>query len=118
VRAALAGFPAQPDRETWANSAAEESETLLAAARRLEPATLDADYIAALRAAHVSVLRGHRLFEERCESLAWMEASVRELEALARARFGAKQVIVSLGYEPLPGSGPRPSRVSRFGNPL
>jgi hypothetical protein len=100
VRAALAGFPAQPEHEAWANNAAEESETLLAVARRVGPGTSDADYIAALRAAHLSVLRGHRLFEERVESLRWMEASVRELEGLARTRFGPKQTTVALGYQP------------------
>jgi hypothetical protein len=116
VRAALAIYPAQAEREGWANSMAEQAEALLAAARQVGPTTSDEAYADALRAADRSVRLAQREYPSR-ESLAWMEAAVRELEALARVRFGATQVIVNLGYEPLPGSGARPSRVSRFGNP-
>jgi hypothetical protein len=118
VKAALAIYPAQPEREAWAITMAEQAENLLNIARRVGPATSDADAEGVLRAAAKSVLVAQREYAT-AESLRWAEAAIRELEALARAKFGPSQVIISLGYMPLPApaSGARP-RGRLLGNPL
>jgi hypothetical protein len=101
VASALREYPAQADRLTWARAAAMEAEGRLAIVRALPAETADGFYIEALRAAAISVTRAHQEYSG-LESTKWMERAIQELEALAVKRFGPQQVIVSLGYSPMP----------------
>ena len=112
VLAAQQIFVAQPEREAWANTMAEQAERLLVIARQLAPDTTDEDYEAALRAAARAVILGEREYPSLA-SLRWKEAALHELSVLDVQRFGFTRT-VNPGYTPLHG----PSLDTRPRGPL